>query len=72
MKKKAIYLFIFLWLLAAPAYGDNAMDYFNLGVKGSATHKKIEYYTKALELNPALSALPGKLRQSNSRLRDIS
>jgi tetratricopeptide (TPR) repeat protein len=56
MKTVAIYLFIFLCLLAAPAYGDNAMEYFNLGVKGSATHKKIEYYTKALELNPALAA----------------
>ena len=56
MKTVPIYLFILLWLLAAPAYGDNAIKYFNLGVKGSATHKKIEYYSKALELNPALAA----------------
>ena len=56
MKTMAIYLFIFLWLLAAPAYGDNAMEYLNLGVKNSVTHKKIEYFTKALELNPALAA----------------
>ena len=57
MKTVAIYLFTlftFLWLLAAPAYGDKAMEYFNLGVKSSVTHKKIEYFTKALELNPGL------------------
>ena len=56
MKTVAIYLSIFLWLLTAPAYGDNAMEYFNLGVKNSVTHKKIEYFTKALELNPGLTA----------------
>jgi len=55
MKKVAIYLFIFLWLLAAPAYGDKAMEYFDLGVKSSVTRKKIQYFTKALELNPALA-----------------
>ena len=55
MKTRAISLFIFFWFLAAPAYGDNAMEYFNRGVKNSVTHKKIEYFTKALELNPALT-----------------
>ena len=57
MKTMAIYLFIFLWLLAAPAYADNAMEYFNLGVENSVTHKKIEYYSKALELNPDWAAV---------------
>jgi hypothetical protein len=57
MKTVAIYLFIFLWLLVAPAYGDNAMEYFNRGVKSSVTHKKIEYFTKALELNPDLAVV---------------
>ena len=57
MKTVAIYLFTFLWLLAAPAYGDKAMEYFNLGVKSSVTHKKIEYFTKALELNPDLAVV---------------
>jgi tetratricopeptide (TPR) repeat protein len=56
MKTVAIYLCTFLCLLSAPAYGDKAMEYFNLGVKESVTHKKIEYFTKALELNPALAA----------------
>ena len=71
MKTVAVYLFIFLWLVTAPAYGDNATEYFNLGVKNSATHKKIEYFTKALDLNPDWAEaglaplLPGELRQSN-------
>jgi tetratricopeptide (TPR) repeat protein len=56
MKKTAIYIYISLWLVAAPAYGDNAIEYFNLGVKNSVTRKKIEYFTKALELDPALTA----------------
>ena len=56
MKTMAIYLFIFVWSLATPAYGDNAMEYFNLGVKNSVTHKKIKYFTKALELNPDWAA----------------
>ena len=57
MKKTATYLYIFLWLFAAPAYGDNAIEYFNLGVKSSVTRKKIEYFTKALEHNPEMATL---------------
>lgn len=56
MKRMAICLSIFLWLLAAPAHGDKAMEYFDLGVKSSVTRKKIQYFTKALELNPGLAA----------------
>lgn len=56
MKKPAIHLCIFLLLIASPAYGGSAMDYFNLGVKSSVTRKKIQYFTKALELDPALAA----------------
>ena len=56
MKKTAIYFCILLWLLAAPAFADKAMEYFNLGVRSSITHKKIQYFTKALELNPGLAA----------------
>jgi len=32
------------------------MDYYNLGLKGSMTRKKIELFTKALALNPKLAA----------------
>jgi tetratricopeptide (TPR) repeat protein len=37
-------------------HGGNAMDYFNLGMKSSMAYKKIEYFTKALELDPNLAA----------------
>jgi tetratricopeptide (TPR) repeat protein len=37
-------------------HADEAMDYFNLAQKGSVTRKKIELFTKALELNPKLAA----------------
>ena len=58
MKKMIILLLAFI-LLAGPyigqnpqAYGDSAVDYFNLGMQSSLDYKKIEYFTKALELNP--------------------
>ena len=41
-------------LVAGPAHSEDAMKYFNLGVQSSVTRKKIEYYTKALELDPNL------------------
>ncbi len=41
-------------LSALPVHGENAMDYFNLGLKSSITRTKIKYYSKALELDPSL------------------
>ena len=53
--KRLILLLVPLMLLGAgPAYSKDAMKYFNLGVQSSVTRKKIEYYTKALELDPDL------------------
>ncbi|UCD90179.1 MAG: tetratricopeptide repeat protein [Desulfobacterales bacterium] len=52
MQRKAIYLFVFVWITMPYAYGMDAMEYFNLGLKNRTTHKKIEYFTKALELKP--------------------
>ena len=53
--KKLLLLFVLLTLLGAgPAYSKDAMKYFNLGVQSSVTRKKIEYYTRALELDPNL------------------
>jgi tetratricopeptide (TPR) repeat protein len=55
MNKTTIF-FVALFLLCVPAvHGENAKDYYDLGVKGSSTRKKIEYFTKALELNPNLA-----------------
>ncbi|MCW3993191.1 MAG: tetratricopeptide repeat protein [Candidatus Bathyarchaeota archaeon] len=39
-----------------PTQFDNAMDYFDYGLKSSMTSEKIEYFTKALDLNPKLVA----------------
>jgi len=56
MNKTTIFL-IGLLLLSVPAvHGENAMHYYNLGVKSSMTRKKIDYFTKALALNPNLAA----------------
>ena len=47
---------VLLFPAISPVHGENALDYFNLGLKSSVTRKKIEYYTKALECNPRLAA----------------
>lgn len=39
-----------------PTHIDNAMDFFDYGLKSSMTSEKIEYFTKALELDPKLAA----------------
>ena len=54
MRRIAICLSIIFWLAAPPAHSDDAMDYYNLGLESSVTRKKIEYFTKALELNAGL------------------
>jgi len=41
-------------LSTLPVYGENAVDFFNLGLKSTETHIKIKYFSKALELNPML------------------
>jgi tetratricopeptide (TPR) repeat protein len=41
-------------LLSLPVHGENAIDYFNLGLKSTITRTKIKYYSKALELDPNL------------------
>jgi tetratricopeptide (TPR) repeat protein len=56
MSRIAIYLLTLLLLHTLPVHADEAMDYFHQGLKGSITRKKIELFTKALELNPKLVA----------------
>ena len=56
MKKIAIFLLTgVILLVAGVVQAEDATYYFNLGVKSSSTRKKIEYYTKALQLNPGLA-----------------
>ncbi|MFC1516478.1 tetratricopeptide repeat protein [Thermodesulfobacteriota bacterium] len=52
MKRKIIYFLIFLVLSVPPAHSENAVDYFNRGIKSTLTNTKIKYFTKALELDP--------------------
>lgn len=54
--RNTIFCLIFLLVLAVSAHGENAMDYFNLGLKSRATRTKIKYFSKALELAPNLVA----------------
>jgi len=55
MQRKTICFLIFLMLSALPAHGENAMDYFNLGLKSNLTRTKIKYFSKALELDPNMA-----------------
>ena len=55
MRRMVICIFILVWPLMGRAHGNNAAEYFKLGLESSMTYKKIEYLTKALELNPKLS-----------------
>lgn len=59
MKKIFISILILLmtvvWsklVLKVYAFDNNAMEYFNMGMKTSLAYKKINYFTRALELNP--------------------
>lgn len=40
--------------LALPVHSENAVDYFNLGLKSTVTRTKIKYLSKDLELDPML------------------
>lgn len=55
MRKMAVCIFILICPLMARAHGMDAMAYFDLGIKSTMTNKKIDYFSKALELNPLLA-----------------
>ena len=55
MQRKVICYLILLMLSALSVYGENATDYFNLGIKSTVTRTKIKYFSKALELAPNLT-----------------
>ena len=63
MKRLYFYLFLIFALASwskptqdVYAFDKNAMDYLNLGLDSSMANKKINYFTKALELDPRLAA----------------
>lgn len=56
MKAITVAILAYLCLTATVAWGQEAMDFYNRGLKSSRTYEKIEYFTIALKLNPKLSA----------------
>ncbi len=54
MKRLLVATVIFLMLIASPAWGENASYFYNRGLESSLAYKRVEYFTKALELNPYL------------------
>jgi tetratricopeptide (TPR) repeat protein len=52
---KKILAAIILYFVAVPAWGYNAAYYYKLGLNSTLSNMKINYFTKAIELNPALS-----------------
>jgi len=60
MRRLIIFLFMLILLAAAPIYAMDAIEYFRLGCKSGMTYKKIEYFTRALELNPGFAAAYAK------------
>jgi tetratricopeptide (TPR) repeat protein len=56
MKKLFATLIILIGFIAVPAWGYNATYFYNLGLKSTMSNTKINYFTRAIELNPELSA----------------
>ena len=55
VKKIPAIILVYLFLTATVAGGQDAMMLYNRGLNSSLAYKKIEYYTKALQLNPDLT-----------------
>ncbi len=56
MKRTIIWMLSLLLLASTQAHGEDAMKYFNLGLGSSRVNQRIEYFSKALELNPGFAA----------------
>lgn len=55
MNKTIVFAIIYLFLAVAVATGQDAMEFYNRGLKSSLSYKKIEYFTKALQIDPNLA-----------------
>ena len=53
-KKIISVILAYMCLAITPALGQDAMDFYNRGLQSSLTYKKIEYFTKALQMDPNL------------------
>jgi tetratricopeptide (TPR) repeat protein len=56
MKKLSAATIVFICLIAGPAWGYNALHFYKLGLDSDLANTKINYFTKAIKLNPALAA----------------
>ena len=56
MKRLSICLLTLIWLAPNLAHAEDAGEYFRLALKSSTANKKIEYLSKALELDPNLAS----------------
>ena len=56
MSKTLVGILGCMLIIAAPAWGQEAMYFYNLGLDSSLANRKIHYFSKALELNPRLAA----------------
>jgi tetratricopeptide (TPR) repeat protein len=55
MKIKVLGILFCFWLIAGAAWASDALDYYNLGLKSSIISRRIDYFNKALQLNPNLA-----------------
>ena len=56
MKRLLVCLLSFFWLAALSAHAEDATEYFTRAMQSSTANKKIEYLSKALELDANLAA----------------
>lgn len=54
MKKIILITLLYIGLTTSTAWGQDAIEYYNRGVKSTLAYKKVAYFTKAIQLNPNL------------------
>ena len=55
MKRVLVASATYLLVVSTPALAQDAMDFYQRGLESSLAYKRIEHFTKALELNPNLA-----------------
>lgn len=54
MKKIILITLVFIGLTAKTGLGQDAVEFYSRGVKSNLAYKKVEYFTRAIQLNPTL------------------
>jgi tetratricopeptide (TPR) repeat protein len=54
LKKIILAILAYLCLTAVLVWGQDAVEFYNRGVRSNLAYKKIEYFTRAIQLNPNL------------------